>query len=145
MATERHAQVTWSGDLTSGSGTIERLGSGTFGDLDVSWPSRAEEPAGRTSPEALIAAAHAAGFSMALSSALAKSDHPPHHLTVSASVTFVPGTGITDSVLEVEGAVPGMDETAFRDAAEEAKDNCPVSKALSGNVQMSVTARLRAA
>ena len=142
MATERTAQVTWHGDLAQGSGTIERVGSGAFGGLGVSWTARTEEPGGKTSPEELIAAAHASCFSMALSSGLAKAGNPPETLSSSATVTFVPGTGITRSVLEVEGSVPGLDEEAFRAAAEDAKQNCPVSKALTGNVELEVRARL---
>jgi osmotically inducible protein OsmC len=143
MAAERSAEVTWQGDLTSGSGTIERVGSGAFGPLQVSWAARTEEPEGRTSPEELIAAAHAACFSMALSNGLAQAGTTAEALSVRATVTFVPGTGITKSHLEVEGTVPGIDEAGFRQAAEEAKDGCPVSGALEGNVELSVTARLR--
>ena len=142
MATERYAKVTWHGDLQSGEGTIETVGSGQLGDLDVTWASRAEEPQGRTSPEELIAAAHASCFSMALSSGLAKQGSPPERLDVSATVTFVPGTGITRSTIDVTGVVPGLDERAFREAAETAKDDCPVSKALAGNVELNVAARL---
>jgi lipoyl-dependent peroxiredoxin len=142
MATERRAEVTWNGDLFNGSGTIDRVGSGAFGPLDVTWASRAEDPNGRTSPEELIAAAHAACFSMAFSNILAKAGTPPEQLKTSATVTFVPGTGITRSVLEVEGSVPGLDESGFREAAEEAKANCPVSQALKNNVELSVDARL---
>jgi lipoyl-dependent peroxiredoxin len=142
MATERVAQVTWQGDLLSGSGTITSVGSGAFGPLDVTWASRAEEPAGKTSPEELIAAAHAACFAMAFSNGLAKGGTPPERLETSATVTFVPGTGITSSVLTVVGTVPGLDEEGFRAAAEIAKDGCPVSQALAGNVALSVDARL---
>ncbi len=143
MAAERHAAVTWNGDLMSGSGTIDEVGSGAFGPLDVSWPARSEEVSGgKTSPEELIAAAHASCFSMALSGALAKQGTPPERLSVSATVTFVPGTGITTSVINVEGVVPGIDEATFQKAAEGAKEGCPVSKALQGNVELSVTARL---
>jgi osmotically inducible protein OsmC len=142
VATERTAQVTWHGGLAHGSGTIERVGSGAFGGLDVSWAARTEEPGGRTSPEELIAAAHASCFSMALSGGLAKAGHTAETLSSSATVTFVPGTGITRSVLEVEGSVPGLDEEGFRAAAEDAKQNCPVSKALAGNVELEVRARL---
>jgi osmotically inducible protein OsmC len=142
MATERRAEVTWQGDLISGEGTIESVGSGAFGPLDVTWASRAEEPEGKTSPEELIAAAHAACFSMALSNGLGKDGHPPENLSVSTTVTFVPGTGITRAAIDVQGRVPGLDEDAFRQAAEEAKENCPVSQALKGNVELSVTARL---
>ena len=142
MATERKAEVTWRGDLMSGEGTIERVGSGALGSLDVTWASGAEEPAGKTSPEELIAAAHAACFSMALSNGLAQAGTPPEQLDVSATVTFVPGTGITKSALEVTGRVPGIDEDAFRQAAETAKDGCPVSGALKGNVELELNARL---
>ena len=143
MATERRAEVTWSGDLTSGAGTIDRVGSGVLGGQPVSWPARTEDlQPGKTSPEELLAAAHASCFSMALSNVLAKRGNPPEHLSTSATVTFVPGTGITTSVLEVEGRVPGLEEDAFREAADEAKANCPVSQALQGNVELSVAARL---
>jgi lipoyl-dependent peroxiredoxin len=142
MATERRAEVTWRGDLPGGEGTIERVGSGAFAPLDVTWASRAEEPAGKTSPEELIAAAHAACFSMALSNGLAQAGTPPEQLDVSATVTFVPGTGITKSALEVTGRVPGIDEDGFRQAAETAKDGCPVSGALKGNVELELSARL---
>ena len=140
MATERRAEVTWRGDLMSGEGTIEEVGSGALGGLDVSWPSRAEEPQGRTSPDELIAAAHASCFSMALSHALAQAGTPPEELRSSATLTFVPGTGITRAALSVEGRVPGLDEAGFREAAEGAKENCPVSQALKGNVELTLDA-----
>jgi len=143
MATTRRAEATWNGDLMSGSGTIESVQSGTFGPLRVSWPARTEEPNGQTSPEELIAAAHAACFSMALSNVLAKAGNAPESLSTNATVTFVPGTGITKSELDVTGDVPGIDEAAFRDAAEDAKVNCPVSKALGGNVELTLTARVK--
>jgi lipoyl-dependent peroxiredoxin len=142
MAADRKAEVTWQGDLMSGSGVIDRVGSGAFAPLDVTWASRTEEPSGRTSPEELIAAAHASCFSMAFAHALAQAGNPPEKLSTSATVTFVPGTGITRSALEVTGTVPGIDETAFREAADQAKDGCPVSQALKGNVELSVEARL---
>jgi osmotically inducible protein OsmC len=143
MAADKGAEVTWRGDLMSGEGTIERVGSGAFGPLGVSWAARTGEGQDElTSPEELIAAAHAACFSMALSNGLAKAGTPPESLSVSARVTFVPGTGITTSALEVEGRVPGISEDAFREAAEQAKDNCPVSGALKGNVELRVTAHL---
>ena len=144
MATERRAEVTWHGSLKDGGGTIESVGSGALSPLDVSWPARAEEPDGQTSPEELLAAAHASCFSMALSNGLTKSGHEPESLSVSATVTFVPGTGITRSQLDVQGNVPGIDADEFRRAAETAKDECPVSQALKGNVDMSVDARLQA-
>ena len=143
MAAERTAQVTWNGDLMNGSGTIDRVGSGALGALGVSWAARTEEQSGgKTSPEELIAAAHASCFSMALSGALAKAGSPPEQLVSSATVTFVPGTGITKSVLEVEGRVPGIDADAFHGAAENAMENCPVSQALRGNVELEVRAQL---
>ena len=142
MATERRADVTWQGDLQSGSGTIDRVGSGAFGPLDVTWASRAEDPAGRTSPEELIAAAHASCFSMALSGSLGKAGTPPERLSTSATVTFVPGEGITRIALEVVGRVPGLDEAGFREAAEGAKTNCPVSKALASVPEIALDARL---
>jgi osmotically inducible protein OsmC len=132
----------WQGDLMNGSGTIEQVPSGAFGPLDVSWASRAGEPDGKTSPEELIAAAWASCFSMALSSGLAKAGSPPEKLETSATVTFQPGEGITRGVLTVRGTVPGLDEAAFLEAAEGAKENCPVSKALSGIPDVSLNARL---
>jgi osmotically inducible protein OsmC len=142
MATDRKAEVTWQGDLMNGGGSVESVTSGTFGGLDVSWPARTEEPNGKTSPEELIAAAHAACFSMAFSNVLAQAGHAPEQLNASATVTFQPGEGITKSVLDVVGRVPGMDASAFEQAAEQAMENCPVSKALAGIPEISVTARL---
>jgi lipoyl-dependent peroxiredoxin len=143
VATERKAEVTWQGDLMSGSGRVDSVTSGAFGGLDVSWPARSEEPNGKTSPEELIAAAHATCFSMALSNGLAKEGHAPEELKTSATVTFQPGEGITKIVLDVAGSVPGMDANAFEQAATEAKENCPVSKALTGVPEISLTARLQ--
>jgi osmotically inducible protein OsmC len=142
MATERKASVVWQGDLMNGSGTIERVPSGAFGPLDVSWASRAEEPNGKTSPEELIAAAWASCFAMALSNGLAKAGNPPEKLDTSATVTFQPGEGITRGVLTVRGAVPGLDADGFRAAAEDAKANCPVSKALAGIPDVTLDAEL---
>ncbi|MGZ6544586.1 MAG: OsmC family protein [Actinomycetota bacterium] len=129
MATTRNAACEWHGSLTEGSGrvTLQSSGLGTF---DVTWASRAEDPNGRTSPEELIAAAHASCFSMALSSGLAKAGHPPTTLNTSAEVDFQPGEGITGIRLHVSGDVPGLDADGFREAAEAAKVGCPVSKAL---------------
>ena len=142
MATDRTADVVWQGDLMSGRGTIERVGSGAFGPLDVTWASRAEDPQGRTSPEELIAAAWAACFSMALSNGLAQSGSPPEKLETSATVTFQPGQGIARGALTVRATVPGLDDAGFRAAAEDAKQNCPVSKALTGIPDVSVEAKL---
>src|ERR671936_877243 len=137
MATDRKAEVTWHGDLMSGSGRIETVTSGAVGGLDVSWPARSEEPGGMTSPEELIAAAHATCLSMALSNGLAQAGHAPEQLQSSATVTFQPGEGITKVALAVEGRVPGMDDDAFRQAAEQAKEDCPVSKALAAVPEIS--------
>ena len=142
MATERKASATWQGDLMSGQGTIESVTSGVLGSLEVDWANRAEDAQGKTSPEELIAAAHAACFAMALSNGLAKEGHAPERLETSATVTFVPGTGITKSALTVTGSVSGLDEDGFRQAAEDAKENCPVSSALKGNVELELDARL---
>ena len=131
MATSREATTRWSGSLFEGSGqvTLDSSGIGTY---DVSWAARAEEPHGKTSPEELIAAAHSACFSMALSNGLAKADTPPNSLEVRAEVGFQPGKGITGIHLTVVGDVDGIDKDAFVAAAEEAKQNCPVSQALTG-------------
>jgi lipoyl-dependent peroxiredoxin len=143
MAAERRASVTWSGDLMGGSGTIDEVGSGAFGPLDVSWAARSEEASGgKTSPEELIAAAHASCFSMALAHALAQAGTAAERLETSAAVTFVPGSGITRIALSVRGTVPGLDADGFRDAAETAKANCPVSKALTGVPEIVLDASL---
>ena len=129
MATTRIATGEWHGSLTEGSGTVN-LDSSALGTFDVTWASRTEEPEGRTSPEELIAAAHAACFSMSLASRLAKAGSPPTTLETRAEVDFQPGEGITAVRLQVTGDVPGLDADGFRELAEDAKVNCPVSKAL---------------
>jgi osmotically inducible protein OsmC len=140
MATTRNATTHWEGSLMDGSGrvTLESSGIGTF---DVNWPSRAESANGKTSPEELIAAAHSSCFSMALSHGLAQAGTPPTSLDTSAAVTFQPGEGITGIVISVVGVVPGIDEATFVAAAEGAKTNCPVSKALAGTT-ITLEARL---
>jgi lipoyl-dependent peroxiredoxin len=143
--TERTAQVTWHGSLLEGSGTIDSTTSGAFGGLGVTWKARSEdEHGGLTSPEELIAAAHAACFSMALSAGLARQDTPADELHTSATVAFQPGEGITRIALSVEGTVPGIDGVAFLEAAEAAKENCPVSKALAAVPEITVEAQLSA-
>jgi osmotically inducible protein OsmC len=143
MATQRRAEVRWQGSLLEGSGTIDSTTSGAFGGLGVTWKARSEDGhGGLTSPEELIAAAHAACFSMALSGGLARADTPAEELHTSATVTFQPGEGITHIALTVDGRVPGLDEEGFRAAAETAKENCPVSKALAGVPEISLEARL---
>jgi len=145
MATERRAEVRWQGSLTDGSGTIVSTTTGAIGEQAVSWPARStEETGGVTSPEELIAAAHASCFAMALSHALAQDGHTPEELRTSATVTFQPGEGITKIALTVEGRVPGLDEDGFRAAAAGAKQDCPVSKALAGVPEISLDARLAA-
>ena len=145
MAAERRAQTTWEGDLASGSGTFT-VGSGSIGPQEVSWNARTEEPGGKTSPEELLAAAHASCFSMALSGGLARAGTPPRLLETQAVVTFDrvgDGWKVVSSALTVRGDVPDADEEAFRAAAENAKENCPVSQALKGNVELSVDAALK--
>ena len=143
MATQRRAEVRWKGSLLEGSGTIDSTTSGAFGGLGVTWKARSEdEHGGLTSPEELIAAAHAACFSMALSAGLARAETPAEELRTSATVTFQPGEGITHIALEVEGTVPDIDGVAFQEFAEAAKENCPVSKALAGVPEITLEARL---
>jgi len=131
MATTRTASTRWEGSLFEGAGKVTLQSSG-IGTYDVSWPARAEEPNGKTSPEELIAAAHSACFSMALSNGLAKAGSAPTSLDTSADVEFTPGTGITGIKLTVRGVVEGMSSDDFVAAAEDAKANCPVSQALAG-------------
>jgi osmotically inducible protein OsmC len=129
---KRTATVSWQGGLFDGAGVIESSGSGALAELPITWAARAESSDGKTSPEELIAAAHASCFAMAFSLLLAEGGTPPEELDVRATVTFVPGTGITRSELELSGRVPGLSEEAFRAKAEQAKANCPVSQALKG-------------
>ncbi len=131
MAAVSKAESRWRGGLADGRGRVH-VESGAFDDFDVTWAARAEHTHGITSPEELLAAAHAACFSMALSNGLGQAGHKSEELEVSAEVTFVPGEGITGIVLTVRGRVPGMDAAGFREAAESAKAGCPVSKALAG-------------
>lgn len=131
MPTTRHARTRWEGTLTEGAGQVSLESSG-LGTYDVSWPARAEEPNGKTSPEELIAAAHSSCFSMALSGGLTKAGTPPTNLETSADVEFTPGTGITGIHLTVVGTVDGISEEQFVEAAEGAKAGCPVSQALTG-------------
>jgi len=145
MAITRFAEIVWNGDLLTGSGSINYVSSGSFTRLPVTWASRTEAHDGRTSPEELIAAAHASCFSMALSSRLAKNGTPATSLDVKAVITFDKGEAgwkIARSDLTVRGVVPGIDEAAFVSLAGDAKENCPVSQALKGNVELSVVATL---
>jgi osmotically inducible protein OsmC len=128
MATTRTASAHWEGTLFEGSGTakLETSGAGQF---EVSWAARAEESGGKTSPEELIAAAHATCYAMQLSNMLAQAGHPAESLDTTASVDFAPPS-ITGITLTVKGNVPGMSADDFKKTAEDAKEQCPVSKAL---------------
>jgi osmotically inducible protein OsmC len=140
---ERTATTVWEGDLAHGNGTLS-LTSGATGDLPVTWASRTERSDGKTSPEELIAAAHASCFSMALSHGLAESGHPPDRLEVSATVTLSldDGPKVSSSHITVRGTVPDLDADGFAQAAQGAADNCPVSGALKGNLEITVDAQL---
>lgn len=145
MAATRTAVATWSGTLAEGSGTVTAGTSELFVDLPVSWAARTEAPEGKSSPEELLAAAHASCFSMALSGDLTRAGTPPDHLHVSASVTFEKVDGkwtVTRSELDVMGVVPGLDEAAFDAAAQGAGTGCPISRALAGNVEIVVSSTL---
>ncbi|MCW2937895.1 MAG: OsmC family protein [Actinomycetia bacterium] len=131
MATIRTANAHWEGPLLSGKGKVS-LDSSKAGTFDVTWASRAEQPEGRTSPEELIAAAHSTCYSMALSHGLAQAGTPPETVDTKADVTFQPGEGITGIHLTVRATVPGLSAADFERAAQDAKSNCPVSKALTG-------------
>ena len=138
MAVDSHATTVWQGPLPTGSGTT-KAASGAF-ELPLTWKARAESRESGTSPEELIAAAHASCFAMALSFGLGNAGHPPERLSTSATVTFQPGTGITKIHLTVAGRVPGLDEEAFKAAAAEAKAGCPVSQALAGVPEITLEA-----
>jgi osmotically inducible protein OsmC len=146
MAAVRRADAAWSGDLASGKGQVSGSTSGAFRQLEVSWPRRSEPDAnGVTSPEEMLAAAHASCFAMALSAGLARGGTPPQSLNVSATVTFDKvgdNFSVVSSALDVRGRVPNLDDAGFQQAAEGAKDGCPISRALQGNVEMSVKASL---
>ena len=141
MATTSKAKTIWEGDLAKGSGTTTP-DSGAFDTVDVSWASRTERAAGKTSPEELLAAAHATCYCMALSHELGEAGTPPERLEAEASVDFVPGEGVKSSRITVTGRVPGVDQETFAKAAEGAGVNCPISGALKGNVEISVEATL---
>jgi osmotically inducible protein OsmC len=144
MAVERTASAVWEGDLTGGSGTVSTE-SGVVDNATVKWSSRAERADENTSPEELIAAAHATCVSMALANGLAQAGTPPQRLETEATTTFDragEGFRLTTIRLSIRGQVEGVDEDGFRQAAEAAKENCPVSQALKGNVDISVDAAL---
>ena len=141
MGAISRADAVWEGDLMTGKGRV-KVASGTFDEFPVTWASRAERTHGGTSPEELLAAAHAACYSMALSNGLAKAGHQPERLTTTAEVEFVPGKGIITSTITVKGHIHGIGEADFRKLAEDAKNGCPVSQALKGNVELKLNAEL---
>lgn len=145
MAAVRIAEVSWGGSLAEGKGLIDYVTSGAFTRLPVTWASRTEASDGRTSPEELVAAAHASCYAMSFSGRLGRNGTPPTSLRVKATVTFEKlesGWKVASSALEVHGAVAGLDTAKFAELAEAAKDGCPISQALKGNVALSVTATL---
>jgi lipoyl-dependent peroxiredoxin len=144
MAAISRADATWEGDLVSGGGHVKPE-SGAFPELPITWASRAERQHGKTSPEELIAAAHASCFSMAFSNGLAKAGHKPERLDTRVEIEFVPGTGITTSTITVRGHIHGISNDDFQKLAKEAEEGCPVSKAMHGNVELRLHATLDAA
>jgi osmotically inducible protein OsmC len=143
---DRVAHTLWEGPLVGGQGDTELASSG-IGRYPVSWPARTEKPDGKTSPEELLAAAHATCYAMAFSNTLANAGTPPERLHVTSTVSLDPkqggGVEVTRSALEVTGVVPGLDQDAFEKAAEEAEKGCPISNAIRGNVEVTVTATLQ--
>ncbi len=145
VAATRSAHAVWNGDLLAGSGVVRATTSKAFNDLSVSSKAKTEEPGGSTSPEELVAAAHASCFSMALSAGLGDVGTPPTRLEVDATLTFDQVDGdwrVVSSALKVVGTVPGLDAAGFQSAAQAAKDGCPISKMMTGNVTLSVKATL---
>ncbi len=139
---DRTATANWQGDLFEGRGTVSAVTSGLFTDAGVTWASRTEDPGGKTSPEELMAAAHAACFCMALANELSSRGHPPARLEAQATCTFTPGEGVTTMAIDVTAEVPGVDEAGFREGLDAAEKSCPVSNALRGNVDIQVDGRL---
>ena len=139
---DRTASAVWHGDLFSGNGTVSAVTTGLFTDAGVTWAARTADPGGKTSPEELLAAAHAACFCMALSNELSSRGHPPARIEVQATCTFQPGKGVTAMALDVTAEVPGTDEAGFREGLDAAEASCPISGALRGNVEITVDGRL---
>jgi lipoyl-dependent peroxiredoxin len=142
---QRTAEAVWEGSLAQGTGAVTLTSSSAAGPLPVTWTSRTARSEGKTSPEELVAAAHASCYCMALSGILGEAGTPPERLEVRATVTFAQVEGgfkVASSALVVKGTIPGMDAAAFREAADAAKDGCPISGALKGNVALSVEASL---
>jgi osmotically inducible protein OsmC len=145
MPQVRHATAYWQGDLPTGGGAVTAETTSVFSELPIDWRARTEEAGGKTSPEELLAAAHAACFSMACSNNLAKDGHPAERIDVRVEVTAdrrEAGWTVLSSRITVRGRVPGIDQATFQDAAERAKEGCPISRALKGNVELSVEATL---
>lgn len=145
MAVTRRAEVSWHGNLVAGKGTLSAISSGAFKNLPVTWASRTENADGRTSPEELLASAHASCFSMAFSSDLTKAGFPPESLDVSCEVGLDRVDGkltVISSTLTVRGQVPGIDAAKFAELAAGAKEGCPISRSLKGNVQLNIDAQL---
>ena len=140
MATaDRRAHVTWQGSLQKGSGSLDLADSGALTGAGVSFPSRTESPSGQTSPEELIAGAHASCYAMALSNTLAEAGNEPEELDVTAVATLDMGSlKITTVDLTINGRVPGLDADGFQQAAEQAEQICPVSNALRNNVDINL-------
>lgn len=144
MSTSRSASAVWEGDLKGGKGSLRAESSGAFRDLGITWKARSEAADGKTSSEELLAAAHAGCFSMALAAALAGEGHPPKKLEVRATVSFDPiALRVQSSRLEVRAEVPGIDPQTFEKVAQGAKEGCPISKALAGNLQIDLTTTLQ--
>lgn len=143
MAASSSATTVWQGGLADGSG-VTTPASGAFGPADVSWASRTKRAAGTTSPEELLATAHASCYCMQLSHVLGEAGTPPERLEATATVDFAPGEGVTSSHIVVSGTVPGIDQDAFAAAAASAGEGCPISGALTGNVEITVEATLQA-
>ncbi len=143
MAASSSATTVWQGGLADGSG-VTTPASGAFGASDVSWGSRTRRAAGMTSPEELLAAAHASCYCMALSLELGEAGAPPERVEAQATVDFVPGEGVKSSHIVVRGQVPGIDQDAFAAAAAAAGEGCPISGALKGNIEITVQATLEA-
>jgi osmotically inducible protein OsmC len=148
MAAQRTARAVWRGNLVNGGGEVSTETTSVLVNQPVTWAARTEAPDGKTSPEELLAAAHAACFSMALSGGLDRSGTPPDRLEVMATATFDKvgeGWGVTTMDIRVRGNVPGMDQAGFEEAARAAGEGCPISGALKGNVDIRVTAELESA
>ena len=145
MAETRHATANWSGSLTEGSGMLQYVSSGSVARLPLTWSSRTESHEGRTSPEELLAAAHASCFAMAFSNQLNKNGTPPTRVDVRVEVTAdkrEAGWTVLSSRITTTGIVPGIDDAKFQELANAAKDGCPISRAIKGNVELSVKATL---